>query len=214
MDLTSENIPGKDFKILPYNTGYSHLILPEYGRHVQQMVDYCVQIPDKEERTKCAHAIIEVMRTLFPKVAAENKDNSKFWDHLNIMAGFKLDIDFPCDIITSEDLNPKLEKIPYTKHPMRFRHYGRNVENMIKVIAEMEDSQDKNEQLMLVANQMKKLLLMHNPEGVDDERILQDLNNYSDGKLHLTEENCNLREFQELEINKNVKMNKNRRKKR
>ena len=188
--------------MLPYNTGNSPLPLPEYGRSIQQMVDYCVMIPDREERTACAYKIIEVMRTLFPKIAQENKDNAKFWDHLNIMARFELDIDFPCEVITADQLNPLPEKLEYMKMPIRLRHYGRNVENMILKISEMEDGPERKELLILVANQMKKLLLMHNPEGVDNRRIIQDLNDYSNGTLQLTEDDCGLLDYEELEIGK------------
>ncbi len=213
MDLENISIPEKEIKFIPYNTGNSPLPLPEYGRTVQQMVDYCVMIPDKEERTACAYSIINVMRTLFPKEAAENKDNVKFWDHLNIMARFELDIDFPTEVITSDQLNPKPERLSYNKSPIRWRHYGRNLENMISVITEMEDGPEKEEQLVLVANQMKKLLLMHNPEGVDNNRIIADLNAYSNGKLQLGEEDCKLLDFQELVIgkSKNVKSRRNKR---
>ena len=106
--MTTEDIlAGNNFKFIPYNTGMPQLPLPEYGRNIQNMVDYCVEIPDKEERTICAYAIVGVMRTLFPQNVGENGDMKKLWDHLNIMARFELDIDFPCEVVTAENVHPR-----------------------------------------------------------------------------------------------------------
>ena len=192
------DIHSEDYKFLPYNTGMPHLPLPEYGRTIQNMVDYCVEIPDKEERTACAYAIIGVMRRLFPSNVGEGGDMKKFWDHLNIMARFELDIDFPCEVVTADTVNPKPQSIPYDKGPIRFRHYGRSLENMIKLVADMEDSPEKDEYISMIAHQMKKLLLFHNPEGVDNARVLRDLREYSTGKIDLDPNTYILHEFHEI----------------
>ena len=193
-DILSEN----SFKFIPYNTGMPHLPLPEYGRNIQNMVDYCVEIPDREERTVCAHAIVGVMRTLFPQNVGENGDMKKFWDHLNIMARFELDIDFPCEVVTADTVNPKPRAIPYGKSPIRIRHYGRSLAEMVKIVADMEPGKDRDEKINLIANQMKKLLLVHNPEGVDDARVLRDLYDLSAGKINLVPGQYLLHEFHEV----------------
>lgn len=179
------DINSEDYKFLPYNTGMPPLPIQEYGRTIQNMVDYCVEIPDKDERTACAYAIIGVMKRLFPNQIGEKGDVKKFWDHLNIMARFELDIDFPCEVITADTVNPKPEPISYNKGPIKYRHYGRSLENMIKTVADMEEGEEKDELIYMIAHQMKKLLLTHNPEGVDNARVLRDLYDYSDGKINL-----------------------------
>lgn len=191
-------LSNKDFKFLPYNTGMPCLPLPEYGRNIQNMVDYCVEIPDKEERTACAHAIVGVMRRLFPNQIGENGDMKKFWDHINIMARFELDIDFPCEVVTAENVNPRPDPIPYGKERIRLRQYGRSLEQMIRIVADMEDGEERDDLIYLIAHQMKKLLLAHNPEGVDNARVLRDLYEYSDGKIDLDPAKYILHEFHDV----------------
>ncbi|MBD5418861.1 MAG: DUF4290 domain-containing protein [Bacteroides sp.] len=186
-----------------------NLPLPEYGRNIQNMVDYCVEIPDKEERTACAYGIVKVMKTLFPNNVGEKGDMKKFWDHLNIMARFELDIDFPCEVVTAEDVNPKPSRIPYGKGNIRFRHYGRSLENIIRIVADMEEGEEKERLISMIANQMKKLMLTHNPDGVDNAKILKDLALYSDGKINLDPATYLLHEFQDITP---VKTKKTRRK--
>ncbi len=210
MNEPEEIIAKSKFKFLPYNTGMTQLLLPEYGRNIQNMVDYCVEIPDREERTACAYGIVKVMKSLFPNNVGEKGNMKKFWDHLNIMARFELDIDFPCDVITAENVNPKPESIPYGRSPIKFRHYGRNLESIIKIIAEMEEGEERERLISMIAHQMKKLMLAHNPEGVDNAKILKDLADYSGGKISLDPTTYLLHDFQDITP---VKSKKGRRKK-
>lgn len=191
-------LSNKDYKFLPYNTGMPFLPLPEYGRNIQNMVDYCVEIPDREERTLCAHAIVGVMRRLFPSQVGENGNLKKFWDHINIMARFELDIDFPCEVIDAETAHPVPNAIPYKSGKIRFRHYGRNLEQMIKAVAKMEEGKERDELIYLLAHQMKKQLIAHNPEGVDNARVLRDLYDYSDGAINLDPNTYILHEFHDV----------------
>ncbi len=183
--------------MIPYNTDLKQITLPEFGRNVQGMVDYCVSIPDREERTKCAFAIADIMANLFPELVGENRDYSQIWDQINIISRFQLDIDFPCEVITADKLNPKPEKIPYTASAMRYRHYGKNIEKMIGKVADMEESEEKDVLISLIAHHMKKLMLIHNKEGVDDAKILKDLKEYSNGKIDLDPQTYLLHEFKE-----------------
>lgn len=176
-----------------YNTRQSQLILPEYGRNIQNMVDYCLTIEDREERTRCAFAIVHFMQNLFPSIT----DRKTLWDHLNVMAGFNLDVDFPVEVIDREQLNPKPEPLPYSDNRMRWRHYGCNIELMIRKVADMEECEDKEKIISMIAHQMKKLQLVHNKEGVDDSKILRDLAIYSEGKINLDPETYLLHEFRE-----------------
>lgn len=186
--------------MLPYNTDMEPVLLPEYGRNLQGLVDYCVAIPDREERTACAFAIADTMASQYPSLVGENQDYTLIWNQINIMSRFKLDIDFPCEVITEEKMHPVPETLPYTSSDMRFRHYGKNIERMIEVVSELEDGQEKDVLISMIANQMKKLMLQHNPEGVDDAKILRDLSLYSKGKISLTPENYVLHEYKEAPI--------------
>lgn len=183
--------------MIPYNTEMKRLVLPEFGRNVQGMVDYCMSLETKDERTECAHSVVKIMSSMFPELVGPDKDYTKIWDIINIISGFKLDIDFPCEVITEEKLNPKPEKIPYTSSSMRYRHYGKNIEKMIETVAEMEESEEKDHIISMIANHMKKLQLIHNKEGVDDAKILKDLREYSRGKIDLDPQTYLLHEFKD-----------------
>lgn len=196
--MTDELLANNKYKFIPYNTGMPQLPLPEYGRNIQNMVDYCVEIPDPEERTICAYAIIGVMRTLFPQNVGDKGDLKKFWDHLNIMARFELDIEFPCEVVTAESVNPRPGRLNYQKSPIHNRQYGRSLENIVKIVAMMEEGEERDRLISMIAHQMKKLLLTHNPDGVDNARILRDLYNYSDGKIDLNPETYILHDFRDV----------------
>ena len=183
--------------MLPYNTDMEPVLLPEYGRHLQGLVDYCVGIPDREERTVCAYAIADTMAGMFPELLGINKDYSKIWEQINIMSRFELDIDFPCEVITAEKMNPTPEKLPYTSSAMRFRHYGKNIEQMISTVADLEEGEEKEVLISMLAHHMKKLMLQHNKEGVDDAKILRDLALYSGGKINLDPSTYLLHEYRE-----------------
>ncbi len=183
--------------MLQYNTEMKQIVLPEFGRNIQSMVEYCCAIPDRDERNVCARSIAEIMANLFPQLVGENKDYSQIWDQINIISGFKLDVDFPCDVVTEEKLHPKPRKIPYTASSMRYRHYGKNIEKMIGKVADMEDSEEKDLLISLIAHHMKKLMLIHNKEGVDDAKILRDLAEYSGGRINLDPSTYLLHEFKE-----------------
>lgn len=196
-----------------YNTQRRPLLMSEYGRSVQNMVDYCLSIEDRDERTACARAIVGVMRRLTPQQANTPEKEQKLWDHLNILADFKLDVDFPGEVLTQEQLNPVPQPIPYSDRKIRWRHYGRTIEQMIGVIGDMPDSPEKDELISLVAHQMKKMLLVHNPEGVDNAKILRDLAVLSDGKINLDPATYLLHEFQEApSANKQPKKSKKKKK--
>ncbi|MEE1021857.1 MAG: DUF4290 domain-containing protein [Muribaculaceae bacterium] len=181
--------------MLYYNTAQPKMALPEYGRTIQHMVDFCLTIADREERTSCAYAIVDTMSTLFPEFMGENGDTSKFWDHINVMSGFRLDIDFPCEVMTEEHLNPKPRKIPYTSSRLRYRHYGKLIERMVKEVADMEEGPEKDELVSMSANHLKKLLIAHNREAMTDAKVLRDLSDYSEGRIDLDPERYLLHEF-------------------
>ena len=182
---------------LQYNTQKEKLILPEYGRNIQQMVDYCVTIPDREERTRCAYTIIQIMGNLFPQIRDSDDYKHKLWDHLAIMSDFKLDIDFPYEVVKKENLESKPQKVEYKLDHIKYRHYGKLIEMMIDEACKYPEGDEKNALVSLIANHMKKLIFSINKDGVEDEKILKDLYHYSKGKINLDPATYKLREFKE-----------------
>ena len=137
--------------MLDYNTQREKLVLPEYGRNVQQMVDYCMTIPDREERTRCAYAIVDIMSNLFSNQKDVDDFNKMLWNQIAIMSDFKLDIDYPCEVIKPENLHSKPEPIPYRLTPMRFRHYGKILEKLIDIAADMPEGEERGQLVMMLA---------------------------------------------------------------
>ena len=183
--------------MLQYNTKQTSLPMPEYGRHIQQMVDHCLTIEDRQERNLCAQGIIATICNLFPQQKTNPEWRAKLWDHLAIMSNFKLDIDYPGEVPTPESLASRPEPMKVPKQNIRYRMYGHNVEQMIdSAIAMNPDDPDRNEFVILIANHMKKLMLAENPEAATDERIFKDLANMSHGMLQLFTETTRLREFE------------------
>lgn len=185
---------------IKYNSQQKSLVLPEYGRNVQQMVDHCVSIPDREERTRCAYTIVQIMGNLFPQLRDTDDFKHKLWDHLAIMSDFKLDIDFPYDIIKKENLNTTPEPVKYKLEPIMYRHYGKVIEQMIDAACEYPEGEEKDALISLIANHMKKLIFSINKDGVEDEKILKDLYVYSKGRINLNPETYRLHEFKEAPV--------------
>lgn len=173
-------------KYMIYNTQQKKLIMPEYGRNIQNMVDYCVTVKNREERTKCAYAIINIMGNMFPHLRDVNDFKHILWDHLAIMSDFKLDIDYPYEVIKQEELNTPPGHIDYSRPTMKYRHYGKILERMIKIAAAMEDGTEKDHLVRMLASQMKKSYMQWNKD-VDNAKIFSDLYELSDGKIMLDE---------------------------
>lgn len=174
-----------DYKMLRYNTQLKPLVLPEYGRNIQSMVDHCLTIEDRDERTRCAYAIVASMANLFPELKNNEGYDHKLWDHLAIMADFKLDVDFPCEVIRQDNLHTKPSSVEYKTTELRRRHYGRVIESMIQKATELPDGDDRNELIRLIANQMKKQLLVSNKDSASDQRVCRDLMEISNGLIIL-----------------------------
>ncbi len=187
---------------MDYNSNRKNLILPEYGRHIQKMVDHAVTIEDREERAKCANTIIGIMGNMFPHLRDVNDFKHKLWDHLAIMADFKLDIDYPYELLEKETLTKRPDKIPYKNSRISYKHYGELVEKMIEQAVLLEDETERKHLSVLIANHMKKSLFIWNKDSVTDERIFDDLKRLSKGKLEV-EEGTKLAEFKEQQQNRN-----------
>lgn len=196
-----------------YNTKEKALILPEYGRNIQNMVDYCVTIEDRGERKRCANTIINIMGNMFPHLRDVNDFKHILWDHLAIMSDFKLDIDYPYEVIKKEDLYIRPPRLPYGQGRVAYRHYGKNLEKMIQKATEYKSGGEKDQLVKLLANHMKKSFLTWNKEVVDDRKIFKDLEELSHGSICLDENQYKLTESKDILMNKNKnlarKMNKN-----
>lgn len=178
-----------------YNTQEKKLPLPEYGRAIQSMVDYAVTIEDREERQRCANAIVAVMKNMFPEQREVPDYERKLWDHLAIMADFKLDIDYPYEVIRPESVHAAPSRVPYSNANIRYRHYGRYIPDMINEACEMPEGPVRDQLLKLIAIQMKKEHLLWNKEGAEDEKILNDIYEFSGGRIKLNLEDVQLASY-------------------
>jgi hypothetical protein len=171
---------------LDYNTQRNKLILPEYGRIVQNMVNYVMTIKDRKERQKCAETIIAIMDRMYPESQDTEDHQHKLWDHLTLMSGFKLDVDYPYDIQEAKDMvssKPKSLQYPMKKIPVR--HYGSLMFETFQKLKEMEPGPERDELTRIVANQMKHDLVQWSHGLSDDEKVASDLAEYTDGKIKL-----------------------------
>lgn len=182
--------------MLTYNTQLKDIRVPEYGRNIQNMVEYALEIQDRQQRTAAAYAIVKIMSTLFP---AKNKNDEdaqrRYWDHLAIISNFKLDIDWPFDVLTEESIAPNPDPVPYDTGIIRLRQYGRNIETMVAMIAEMEDDDNRNQLLAMVANQMKKNLLAENNDDDVEGKIINDIYAMSQGRIRLAPGQITLHDY-------------------
>jgi len=172
---------------MQYNTQQKRMPLPEYGRSIQNMVDHALTIEDRADRQRCANTIISIMGNMFPHLRDVPDFKHKLWDHLAIMSDFELDIDYPYEVIRKDNLNTRPEPIAYPNTNIRYRHYGRTLEILIQKASEYPEGNEKNNLIALICNHMKKDFMTWNKDTVDDRKIAEDLVDYSNGKLQMTD---------------------------
>jgi hypothetical protein len=183
---------------LEYNTERVQLIIPEYGRHIQKMVDYAISIEDREERNKTAKSIIAVMGNLNPHLRDVPDFQHKLWDQLFIISDFKLDVDSPFPMPSKEELQQRPGPLGYPQNHPKYRFYGNNIKKMIDVAVSWEDGPKKDGLVLTIANHMKKSFLNWNKDSVEDDVIFNHLYELSDGKLNLKESSEDLTDAQNL----------------
>ncbi len=166
-----------------YNTLREKMAIPEYGRNIHKMVKHITTIEDREERNKAARTIISIMGNMNPHLRDINDFKHKLWDHLAIISDFKLDIDSPYEPPAISTLTEKPAPVPYHTYPIKYKHYGRILEQMIKSATEMEEGEKKEALIHLIANHMKKSYLTWNKNLVSDEIIFKDLRELSGGLI-------------------------------
>jgi len=168
---------------LDYNTSRAKMIIPEYGRNVQNMINHCVSIADKDERNKCAQAIIKVMGQLKPQLRDVEDFTHKLWAHLFIMSDFKLDVESPYPIPSKESFNSQPDKVEYPRKSIKYGHYGSVLEKLITAATAYPEGEEKQYLTKRIANLLKTSYLLWNRDTVNDNTIVKQLEELSGGKL-------------------------------
>lgn len=199
------NIPGLD-----YNTKREKLILPEYGREIQKMVDYCMSLPDKKERLRCANTIVDTMERMNPQIRQNDNYRQKLWDQLALMSDFKLDIDWPVDVSGARVIRQKPKPMKYPMSRIPVRHYGKMVFELLDKLKTMAPGKERDQLIALTANQMKRDLILWGHGLSDDEKVADDLARFTDGKVQL---DLNHFRFEKMSTHDNGGNNNNRKRK-
>jgi hypothetical protein len=182
---------------MEYSTQRERLVLPEYGRNIQKMVEHIKKINDRDLRNLAAQEIINVMGNLNPHLRDINDFKHKLWDQLAQMANFELDIDSPYPTPVKETFTTKPNRIEYTDAPLKYRFLGRTMQKLIKAAIQIEDEEKKNELIKIITNHMKKLYVIWNKDTVEDKYIFEKLVELSNGELKV-EEGTKLMESKDL----------------
>jgi hypothetical protein len=186
-----------------YNTSRKRLIMPEYGRHIQKMVDHVMAETDAVQRNRQAQALISVMGNLNPHLRDIHDFKHKLWDHIAIMSEFKLDIDYPYDIPVPATFQEKPKIVAYPQSAIRYKHYGKILQRMIETACTYEEGDERRALISIIANHMKKSYLTWNREAVDDQVIVNDIAVLSKGRIKL-DDTYKLEETREI-LNKGKK---------
>src|SRR5690554_48584 len=172
---------------MDYNTTQKKIILPEYGRNIQKMAEHLFEIEDRDGRTKAAHELVSIMINMSPAVKDTKDHKQKIWDFLAQMCEYKLDIDYPFEIINVAEL-ANTEPLPYTTGKIKYRHYGLMIERLISAACDYEEGEEKEQLIKMIANHMKKTYVAWNKKPVNDSIIISDLHHISQGKLVLSDD--------------------------
>ena len=198
---------------MQYNTQREQLVMPEYGRAVQMMVDMAVEIKDRAERQRCANTIVRIMSGLLPSAASKEDNEHRLWNHLARISHYKLDVDYPVDILPQEEVQAHPDPLPYPMKPIRRRHYGYLVEQALEYAQTLEDEEQRQFITECVANQMKQDLFIWNRDSMDESLVAQDIEHYSHGKLRLDQENFIFDPVEESPLQHSDSQRKRKRKK-
>ena len=174
-----------DIQGLDYNTHRDKLLMPEYGREIQKMVDYAIGLTEKSERQSCAQEIIRMMETKVPELRDNVDFEQTLWDHLYLMSHKQLDIDWPYDVTAAEKLQNKPNAIPLPQESMRMRHYGKLLEQLFERLKTMPEGEERDALVYYTANQMKRNLTIWGHGSMSDEKVADDLARYTDGIIQL-----------------------------
>ena len=174
-----------NIKGLDYNTQREKLVMPEYGREIQKMVDHAIGLASKAERQKCAQTIVKMMETKVPQLRDNADYRQMLWDHLYMMSRKQLDIDWPFDVSAAEKIYDKPQPIPLPKEHIKLRHYGKLIEELFEKLKTMPAGEERDALTYYTANQMKRDLNTWGHGSMDDEKVANDLAYYTDGVIQL-----------------------------
>ncbi len=170
---------------LDYNTQRERMLLPEYGREIQKMVDYAVQLPTPEERLLCANTIVKMMGKKMTLMHDNTDQQQTLWDHLYIMSHKQLDIDWPYDVSGAEKILSKPEPLKLPQQDIKLRHYGRLIEELCEKLKSMPEGEERDVLANYTANQMKRDLVLWGHGNSDDEKVAADLADFTGGVIQL-----------------------------
>ena len=168
-----------------YNTRRTQMVIPEYGRNIQKMIEHAIKLEDRAERNKMAKAIISVMGQLNPHFRDVEDFSHKLWDHLFIISDFKLDVDSPYPIPNKESIMERPKKMDYPETENQFKHYGKSIKALIEKATEYPEGDEKTALIGVILNLMKKTYLTFNQDSVEDKQIIIDFNTLAKGKLNI-----------------------------
>jgi hypothetical protein len=171
---------------LEYNSQRPHIILKEYGRNIQNIVEYIRTIPDKEKRTELAYTLIELIKQLNPTVRESVENPQRLWDDLMIIADFNLDVNNPFVPPDRDILSKRPMRVPYPQTNVRYKHYGKNIERLVQEALKKEDPKEREEMIIYLGRLMKTLYGSWNKETLDDSVVLKDIAIFSGGKLTMS----------------------------
>ncbi len=174
-----------NIKGLDYNTSRKKLEMPEYGREVQKLVDHALTIADPKERQACAETIVKIMQRVSPQASRDAEARRKYWDHLAIMSGFKLDINYPVDIEQAKQISEKPQPLSYSQQRIPVRHYGALIFELMDKLKTMPAGSERDKLAETTANQMKRSLMTFGQGAVNDEKVAEDLAYFTDGAIQL-----------------------------
>jgi len=197
---------------MDYNTTRKRLILPEYGRNIQKLVEYTKSIKDKEKRNQMAQVIINIMGNMYPHFKDIADFKHKLWDHLMIMSEFELDIDSPYEDPPREKLRQSPDPVPYNNARIRYKHYGKTIEKLIQQAATYEEGEEKDALIEIIGNHMKKNYLTWNKDSVSDDVIFDDMEELSNNKIKVNRDKIKLKDSKDI-LNKLKKKRNNRKNK-
>ena len=169
-----------------YNSQRPHIILKEYGRNIQNLVEYIRSVPDKDKRTELAYTLIELIKLLNPTVRESIENPQRLWDDLMIIADFNLDVNNPFNPPERDILSKRPKKVPYPQTDVRYKHYGKNIERLVQEAMKKEDPKEREELIIYLGRLMKTFYGNWNKETLDDSVILKDIAQMSKGQLTMS----------------------------
>ncbi|MBR4130593.1 MAG: DUF4290 domain-containing protein [Bacteroidaceae bacterium] len=198
---------------MQYNTQREQMVMPEYGRGIQMMVDLAVKIENREERQRCAQAIVKIMSSILPSTTSKEDEEHRLWNHLARIAHYQLDIDYPVNIVPQEEVQAHPAPLPYPMKAIKRRHYGYLVEQALDYAKTLPEGELRDAFTKSIANQMKQDLFIWNRDSMDNALVAQDIERYTDGKLNIDLDNFTFETVGESPLQRSEGGKKRKRKK-